>query len=65
MDLVALKGKPFAEPLPMLFKNTAPSALYATPLMEKLPHSNKAPVICIGDSLHPMTPFSGTFPFVL
>ena len=33
--------------------------MYVTPLMEKLPHRNKAPVICIGDSLHPMTPFSG------
>lgn len=61
LDLVASKGAPYAEPFPTLVKNTPVSGLYAAPLMEKLPHSNKAPVICIGDCLHPMTPFSGMF----
>ena len=27
--------------------------------MEKLPHKNFAPIVCIGDALHAMTPFSG------
>lgn len=59
LDLVTSKAAPFGEPFPTLFRNTAMSGLYATPLMEKLPHPNTAPVICIGDCLHPMTPFSG------
>ena len=56
------KGASFSEPWPTLWKHTSVEDLWASALMDKLPHKNDttAPVIFIGDSCHAMTPFSGT-----
>ena len=57
--LVQEKTKAWAEPWPTIWANTVKSELKAYSPIAKPPHPNKAPIIFIGDSWHPMTPFSG------
>lgn len=61
--LVQQKAEGLSGPWPAIWANTDKGALRANNPPAKLPHPNKAPVVFIGDSSHPMTPFSGTTHF--
>lgn len=57
-----LKGKTqdFTEPWLTMFERTLWRNVSIYAPVDKLPHANTAPIIFIGDSCHPMVPFSGT-----
>ena len=57
--LVGEKTRAWAGPWPIIWENTVRNGLKAYSPIAKPPHRNKAPIIFIGDSCHPMTPFSG------
>lgn len=57
--MILKKTATVAEPWPTLWAHTDKTKIWVSNPMEKLPHQNSAPIICIGDALHAMTPFSG------
>ena len=57
--MILKKAATVAELWPTLWEHTDKSKIWVSNPMEKLPHQNAAPIICIGDALHAMTPFSG------
>lgn len=54
------KSAPFSEPWSTILNHTPLDNIKVFIPSDKLPHTNKAPVVCIGDSCHPMVPYSGT-----
>lgn len=50
---------PFAEPMPTLLRHTQAHNVSASNINDKMPHSNRSPIVFIGDACHPMSPFSG------
>jgi len=57
--MILKKAATVAEPWPTLWAHTDKSNIWVSNPMEKLPHQNAAPIVCMGDALHAMTPFSG------
>ena len=51
------EGSSLCRAWPTVWKHTVKGDIHNP--MEKLPHKNQAPIIFIGDSNHPMTPYSG------
>lgn len=59
MTLLKDKTRDYTEPWQTILGNTQWENISIYAPVDKLPHANKAPVIFIGDSCHPMVPFSG------
>ena len=57
--VLAEKAAPFIEPWPFILKSTPVHDLKVFVPKDKLPHKNSGPVVFIGDSCHPMVPYSG------
>ncbi len=50
----------YPEVLQNLLRQSSPSSLWTTKLMDKLPHRHpENGIVYVGDAWHPMSPFSG------
>lgn len=58
-EILERGGKDFPEPIPRMIKATSPATLRVLSCYDKMPHHCVGNIVFIGDSTHPLTPFSG------